>query len=56
MTETFFQRKRKQNLELTRKRTIESLFKKLETSEDRAMLLLLVQSYKDEIEDLKNNL
>ena len=56
MTETFFQKKRKEHLELTRKRTIESLFKKLETIEDRAMLLLLVQSYKDEIEDLKDKL
>ena len=40
--------------ELTRKRTIESIFNKLKTSEDRAMFLLLIQSYKDEISDLKN--
>ena len=56
MTETFFQKKIKERLELTRKRTIEALFKKLETSQDRAMLLLLVQSYKDEIETLNDKL
>jgi hypothetical protein len=37
------------NKEDKRKLMIESLFKKLESSEDRALLLLLVQSYKDEI-------
>lgn len=43
-----------QRKELIRKRTTESLFDKLQTSEDRAMFLLLIQSYKDEISDLKN--
>jgi hypothetical protein len=33
-----------------RKLMIEKLFTKLESSEDRALLLLLVQSYKDEID------
>lgn len=48
------EKKRQAHKELTRKRTIESLFNKLKTTEERAMLLLLVQSYKDEIEDLKS--
>lgn len=48
------EKKREAHRELTRKRTVESLFSKLKTSEERAMLLLLVQSYRDEIEDLKN--
>ncbi len=33
-----------------RKVMIEKLFTKLKSSEDRALLLLLVQSYKDEID------
>ena len=37
-----------------RKVMMESLFEKLKTSEDRALLLLLVQSYKDEIWELSN--
>ena len=41
------------NKEDKRKVMIESLFKKLESSEDRALLLLLVQSYKDEIAIIK---
>lgn len=48
------EKKREAHRELTRKRTVESLFNKLKTTEERAMLLLLVQSYRDEIEDLKN--
>jgi hypothetical protein len=46
-----FHSKQKSNInkEDKRKVMIESLFKKLESSEDRALLLLLVQSYKDEI-------
>lgn len=50
------EKKREAHRELTRKRTIESLFNKLKTTEERAMLLLLVQSYRDEIEELRNNL
>ena len=48
------QSKQKQNkiIEDKRKLIIEKLFNKLESSEDRAILLLLVQSYKDEIADL----
>lgn len=53
---SFTEKKKEAHRELTRKRTVESLFNKLQTSEDRAMLLLLVQSYRDEIEDLRNNL
>lgn len=37
-----------------RKVMMESLFEKLKTSEDRALLLLLVQSYKDEIWELSD--
>lgn len=37
-----------------RKVMMESLLEKLKTSEDRALLLLLVQSYKDEIWELSN--
>jgi hypothetical protein len=47
------EKKKEAHRELTRKRTIETLFDRLKTTEERAMLLLLVQSYKDEIEDLK---
>jgi hypothetical protein len=45
------QSKQKQNkiTEDKRKVMMEKLFTKLESSEDRALLLLLVQSYKDEI-------
>jgi hypothetical protein len=45
------QSKQKQNkiTEDKRKVMIEKLFTKLESSEDRALLLLLIQSYKDEI-------
>lgn len=50
------EKKKEAHRELTRKRTIESLFNKLKTTEERAMLLLLVQSYKDEIEDLRSKL
>jgi hypothetical protein len=50
------EKKREAHRELTRKRTIESLFNKLHTTEERAMLLLLVQSYRDEIDELRNNL
>ncbi len=48
------EKKKEAHRELTRKRTIEALFDKLKTTEERAMLLLLVQSYKDQIEDLKS--
>lgn len=41
--------KQKKILEDKRKVMIEKLFTKLESSEDRALLLLLIQSYKDEI-------
>jgi hypothetical protein len=34
-----------------RKVILEALFEKLKSSEDRALLLLLVQSYKDEINE-----
>jgi hypothetical protein len=45
------QSKQKQNkiTEDKRKVMMEKLFTKLESSEDRALLLLLIQSYKDEI-------
>lgn len=46
--------KSKKNKEDKRKVMIESLFNKLDTSEDKALLLLLVQSYKDEISELTN--
>jgi hypothetical protein len=46
--------KTKKNKEDKRKVIIESLFQKLDSSEDRALLLLLVQSYKDEISELTN--
>lgn len=52
---SLLERKKKAHKELTRKRTIEALFNKLKTTEERAMLLLLVQSFKDEIEDLTGN-
>jgi hypothetical protein len=46
------QSKKKQNkiVEDKRKVMIEKLFTRLESSEDRALLLLLIQSYKDEID------
>ena len=44
--------KSKKNKEDKRKVMMESLFNKLDTSEDKALLLLLVQSYKDEISEL----
>lgn len=50
------EKKKEAHRELTRKRTVESLFNKLQTTEERAMLLLLVQSYRDEIDELRNNL
>jgi hypothetical protein len=45
------QSKQKQNKITKDKRKVmmEKLFTKLESSEDRALLLLLIQSYKDEI-------
>jgi hypothetical protein len=48
------QSKQKQNkiIQDKRKVMLEKLFNKLESSEDRALLLLLIQSYKDEIADL----
>jgi hypothetical protein len=46
--------KTKKNKEDKRKVIIESLFQKLDSSEDRALLLLLVQSFKDEISELTN--
>lgn len=40
-------------IEDKRKVILEKLFDKLEDSEDKALLLVLIQSYKDEIENLK---
>lgn len=50
------QSKQKKNkiIEDKRKIMINTLFDKLKTSEDRALLLLLVQSFKDEITDLNH--
>lgn len=38
-----------------RKVMMETLFEKLKTSEDRALLLMLIQSYKDEVWELTND-
>ncbi len=48
------EKKYKKNKEDKRKIMIESLFQKLDSSEDRALLLLLIQSFNDEIADLTN--
>lgn len=52
---TFHSNQKKNKIvEDKRKIMINTLFDKLETSEDRALLLLLVQSFKDEITDLSH--